>query len=130
MARYVQQTPPQPPEYGLKDMKATWKVIVPPEARPKKKMTTTTSRTSSRPPARCRRDRADRRRHQEDHQHHQDGLRGAHIAHVRSGRYLFVIGRDAKINMIDLWMEKPDNVAGDPRRSRGPFGRNLEVQGL
>ena len=26
------------------------------------------------------------------------------------GRYLFVIGRDAKINMIDLWMEKPDNV--------------------
>ncbi len=38
MARYIQQTPPQPPEYGLKDMKATWKVIVPPEARPKKKM--------------------------------------------------------------------------------------------
>ena len=34
MARYIQQTPPQPPEYGLKDMKATWKVIVPPEARP------------------------------------------------------------------------------------------------
>ncbi len=28
-----------------------------------------------------------------------------------SGRYLLVIGRDAKINMIDLWMEKPDNVA-------------------
>jgi nitrite reductase (NO-forming)/hydroxylamine reductase len=24
---------------------------------------------------------------------------------------VFVIGRDAKINMIDLWMEKPDNVA-------------------
>jgi nitrite reductase (NO-forming)/hydroxylamine reductase len=28
-----------------------------------------------------------------------------------SGRYLFVIGRDAKINMIDLWMPTPDNVA-------------------
>ena len=28
-----------------------------------------------------------------------------------SGRYLYVIGRDAKINLIDLWMEKPDNVA-------------------
>ena len=28
-----------------------------------------------------------------------------------SGRYLFVIGRDAKVNMIDLWMAKPDNVA-------------------
>jgi nitrite reductase (NO-forming)/hydroxylamine reductase len=35
-----------------------------------------------------------------------------HISRVSaSGRYLFVIGRDAKINMIDLWMEKPDNVA-------------------
>ena len=35
-----------------------------------------------------------------------------HISRVSaSGRYLFVIGRDAKINMIDLWMPKPDNVA-------------------
>ncbi len=35
-----------------------------------------------------------------------------HISRISaSGRYLFVIGRDAKINMIDLWMEKPDNVA-------------------
>jgi nitrite reductase (NO-forming) / hydroxylamine reductase len=28
-----------------------------------------------------------------------------------SGRYLYVIGRDARLNLIDLWMEKPDNVA-------------------
>jgi nitrite reductase (NO-forming) / hydroxylamine reductase len=35
-----------------------------------------------------------------------------HISRVSaSGRYLFVIGRDGKVNMIDLWMEKPDNVA-------------------
>ncbi len=35
-----------------------------------------------------------------------------HISRLSaSGRYLFVIGRDAKINMIDLWMPKPDNVA-------------------
>ena len=35
-----------------------------------------------------------------------------HISRLSaSGRYLFVIGRDAKINMIDLWMERPDNVA-------------------
>ena len=35
-----------------------------------------------------------------------------HISRLSaSGRYLFVIGRDAKVNMIDLWMEKPDNVA-------------------
>ena len=28
-----------------------------------------------------------------------------------SGRYLFVIGRDAKINLIDMWMKTPGNVA-------------------
>jgi nitrite reductase (NO-forming)/hydroxylamine reductase len=28
-----------------------------------------------------------------------------------SGRYLYVIGRDAKINLIDLWMETPATVA-------------------
>jgi len=38
MARYIQQDPPVPPEYGLADMKGTWKVIVPPDQRPKKKM--------------------------------------------------------------------------------------------
>ena len=35
-----------------------------------------------------------------------------HISRISaSGRYLFVIGRDAKINMIDLWMETPQTVA-------------------
>ncbi len=28
-----------------------------------------------------------------------------------SGRYLYVIGRDARINLIDLWMEEPGTVA-------------------
>ncbi|MBQ0746986.1 MAG: nitrite reductase, partial [Marinobacter sp.] len=35
-----------------------------------------------------------------------------HISRMSaSGRYLFVIGRDAAINMVDLWMEHPDTVA-------------------
>jgi len=34
-----------------------------------------------------------------------------------SSRYLFVIGRDAKVNMIDLWMPEPDN---EPHRSNPP----------
>ena len=38
MARYVQQEPPVPPEWGMAQMKSTWKVVVPPEQRPKKKM--------------------------------------------------------------------------------------------
>ena len=35
-----------------------------------------------------------------------------HISRISaSGRYLLVIGRDARINMIDLWMETPATVA-------------------
>src|SRR5690606_41055696 len=37
MARFLQHEPPTPPEFGLADMKATWRVIVPPDKRPKKK---------------------------------------------------------------------------------------------
>ena len=113
MARYVQQEPPTPPEFGMKEMEATWKVVVPPDQRPTKKMNSynidnifsTTLRDAGE-------DRADRRRQQEDHQHYPDRLCGAYLSDVGvSGRYLFVIGRDARINLIDLWMEKPDNVA-------------------
>ena len=38
MARYVQQEPPTPPEFGMPDMKASWKVIIAPDKRPTKKM--------------------------------------------------------------------------------------------
>ena len=35
-----------------------------------------------------------------------------HISRISaSGRYLFVIGRDGAVNMIDLWMEEPTTVA-------------------
>ena len=35
-----------------------------------------------------------------------------HISRMSaSGRYLFTIGRDAKINLIDLWMDPPQTVA-------------------
>src|SRR5512139_2646266 len=38
MARYIQQTPPQPPEYGMPEMLATWKEIIPVAQRPTRKM--------------------------------------------------------------------------------------------
>ena len=37
MAKYLQHEPPIPPEFGMEEMKATWKVLVPPEKRPTKK---------------------------------------------------------------------------------------------
>ncbi len=35
-----------------------------------------------------------------------------HISRLSaSSRYVYMIGRDGRLNLIDLWMEKPDNVA-------------------
>jgi len=112
MARYVQQTPPTPPEYGLKEMKASWKVSVPPQQRPKKKMNkynidnifSTTLRDSGEVAL-----------IDGDTKKIINIVKTGYAVHISrlsaSGRYLYVIGRDAKVNMIDLWMEKPDNVA-------------------
>ncbi|MFG6469058.1 cytochrome D1 domain-containing protein [Roseateles sp. BYS87W] len=112
MARYIQHEPPTPPEYSMADTKATWKVIVPPEARPKKKLNhfnidnifSTTLR-----------DTGEVALIDGDTKQIINIVKTGYAVHISrtsaSGRYLFVIGRDAKINMIDLWMEKPDNVA-------------------
>ena len=47
-----------------------------------------------------------------------------------SGRYLFVIGRDAKIVLIDMWMKETDTGRRNQGRPGSAFGRDLEVQGL
>lgn len=112
MARYIQQTPPQPPEFGLKEMKATWKVIVPPEQRPKKKMNNYNIENIF---STTLRDTGEIALIDGDSKKIINIVKTGYAVHISrmsaSGRYLFVIGRDAKINMIDLWMEKPDNVA-------------------
>ena len=46
MARYIQHEPPQPPEFGMADMKSTWKLIVPPEHRHRQYSVTATFHTS------------------------------------------------------------------------------------
>ena len=112
MARYVQQTPPQPPEFGLKDMKATWKVIIPPDQRPKKKMNNYNIENIF---STTLRDTGEVALIDGDTKKIINIVKTGYAVHISrisaSGRYLFVIGRDAKINMIDLWMPKPDNVA-------------------
>ncbi|AVP57716.1 nitrite reductase [Pulveribacter suum] len=112
MARYIQQDPPTPPEWGLADAKNTWKVIVPPEARPKKKMN---SYNLDNIFSTTLRDTGEVALIDGDTKEIINIVKTGYAVHISrmsaSGRYLFVIGRDAKINMIDLWMEKPDNVA-------------------
>ena len=38
MARYVMLDPPAPPEFGMPEMKESWKVLVEPKDRPTQKM--------------------------------------------------------------------------------------------
>ena len=112
MARYIQHDPPLPPEYGLEDMKKTWKVIVPPEQRPKKKMNRYNIENIF---STTLRDTGEVALVDGDTKQIINIVKTGYAVHISrlsaSGRYLFVIGRDGKVNMIDLWMEKPDNVA-------------------
>jgi nitrite reductase (NO-forming)/hydroxylamine reductase len=112
MARYVQQDPPQPPEWGMEQMKQTWKVIIPPEKRPTKKMNNYNIQNIF---STTLRDAGEVALIDGDTKQIINIVKTGYAVHISrlsaSGRYLFVIGRDAKINMVDLWMEKPDNVA-------------------
>ncbi len=112
MARYIQQDPPVPPEWGMADMKKTWKVYVAPDKRPKKKMNNYNIENIF---STTLRDAGEVALIDGDTKKIINIVKTGYAVHISrtsaSGRYLFVIGRDARINMIDLWMETPDNVA-------------------
>jgi len=112
MALFLQQEPPAPPEFGLEDMKATWTVLVPPADRPERpqhdrdidNFFSVTLRDSGQVAI-------------------IDGTTkeivsilptgyAVHISRLSaSGRYVYTIGRDGKVDMIDLWMNPPEIVA-------------------
>jgi nitrite reductase (NO-forming)/hydroxylamine reductase len=112
MARYLLNEPAQPPEFGLKEMKDTWKVVVPVDKRPTKKMNkldidnlfSVTLRDSGEIAL------IDGATKKIEHI-----IKTGYAVHISrmsaSGRYLFAIGRDAKVDLIDLWMDPPSTVA-------------------
>ncbi len=112
MARYIQHDAPVPPEFGMADMKATWKVVIAPDKRPTKKMN---SYNISNIFSTTLRDAGEVALIDGDTKEIINIIKTGYAVHISrisaSGRYLFVIGRDAKVNLIDLWMEKPDTVA-------------------
>jgi nitrite reductase (NO-forming)/hydroxylamine reductase len=112
MARYVQQEPPTPPEYGMKEMEENWKVIVPPDQRPKKKENNLNLENLF---SVTLRDAGQIALIDGDSKQIVSIIKTGYAVHISrmsaSGRYLYVIGRDARINLIDLWMAKPDTVA-------------------
>jgi nitrite reductase (NO-forming)/hydroxylamine reductase len=112
MARYLLLEPPAPPEFGMPEMKASWKLIVKPEDRPKKKMNDIDIDNLMSVTLRDAGQVALIDGGTYEIKAVIDTGYAVHISRISaSGRYLFVIGRDAKIVMIDLWMETPGPVA-------------------
>ncbi|MDP3512634.1 MAG: nitrite reductase [Sulfuritalea sp.] len=112
MARYVQQEPPTPPEWGMKEMLASQKVNVPPSQRPTKKMNNLDLANLF---SVTLRDAGEIALIDGASKKIVKILKTGYAVHIsrmsKSGRYLYVIGRDARINLIDLWMPEPTNVA-------------------
>ena len=112
MARFLQHEPPQPPEFGLADMKATWKLLIPPDQRPKKQENKldlgNLFSVTLRDDGKIALVDGDSKKIV----HTIETGYAVHISRMSaSGRYLFVIGRDARVNLIDLWMREPKTVA-------------------
>ncbi|MBT8091549.1 MAG: c-type cytochrome, partial [Gammaproteobacteria bacterium] len=112
MARFLQQEPPAPPEFGLADMRSTWKVLVAPEDRPK---TPQHERNIENFFSVTLRDSGQVAIIDGDTKEIFKILKTGYAVHISrlsaSGRYVFTIGRDAKVDMIDLWMDPPAIVA-------------------
>ncbi len=112
MARYLQNEPPVPPEWGMKEMLGTWSMNVAPKDRPKKKMNNYNLENMV---SVTLRDAGKVALIDGDTKEILEVIKTGYAVHISrissSGRYLFVIGRDARINLIDLWMEHPVSVA-------------------
>jgi len=112
MARFLQHDPPNPPEFGMPQMRETWKVLVPVAERPnapqhRRNIDNFFSVTL--------RDAGKIAIIDGDTKEIVNILPTGYAVHISrlsdSGRYLYVIGRDAKIDLIDLWMNPPQIVA-------------------
>ena len=112
MARFLQQEPPAPPEFGMPEMKATWKVLVAPEDRPGKPQH---DRDIDNFFSVTLRDAGEVAIIDGDTKEIVTRLETGYAVHISrvsaSGRYIFTIGRDALINMVDLYMDPPATVA-------------------
>jgi nitrite reductase (NO-forming)/hydroxylamine reductase len=112
MARFLQHEPPQPPEWGMKEMKDSWKVLVPVKDRPttpqnKYDIDNLFSVTL--------RDAGQVALIDGDSKEIVAVIDTGYAVHISrssdSGRYVYVIGRDARVDMIDLYMDPPAKVA-------------------
>lgn len=112
MARYIQNVPDIPPEFSLQDMRNSWKLIVPKDKRPKKQMNNV---NLSNVFAVTLRDAGKLALIDGDKHEIWKILDTGYAVHISrlsaSGRYVYTVGRDGLVTIIDLWMENPTTVA-------------------
>jgi len=112
MAKYIQSTPDVPPEYSLKDTMDSWKLMVPVDKRPTKQMNNFNLKNMF---SVTLRDTGEVALIDGDTKEIRSIVKTGYAVHIsrlsKSGRYVYVIGRDGRLSLIDLWMEKPAVVA-------------------
>jgi nitrite reductase (NO-forming)/hydroxylamine reductase len=112
MARFVQHEPPQPPEFGMNEIKATWKVLIPVEKRP---TTQQNKYNLDNIFAVTLRDAGEVALIDGDTKKIINVIKTGYAVHISrlsdSRRYVYTIGRDGRIDLIDLYMPMPDRVA-------------------
>ena len=112
MAEFLQNEPPAPPELSLEQMKESWKVFVATEDRPTSPQTT---RDWENYFVVTLRDAGQVAVIDGDSYEVVNTVNTGYAVHITrmsaTGRYAYVIGRDGKLALVDLWMEAPDKVA-------------------
>ncbi len=112
MAEYLQLEPPQPPEMSLDQMLASWKLLVPPEDRPTEPQT---ERNWENFMAVTLRDAGQIAIIDADTYEVVTNVDTGYAVHISrnsaTGRYVYTIGRDGKLALVDLWTEIPTKVA-------------------
>ncbi|ROL73966.1 nitrite reductase [Pseudomonas vranovensis] len=112
MAQFIQHTPPTPPEWGMAETRNTWKLLVKPEDRPTRQLSTLNLQNLF---SVTLRDDGKIALIDGDSKQIVKLIETGYAVHISrisaSGRYLLVIGRDARIDMIDLWPKEPAKVA-------------------
>ena len=112
LAQYLQMPAEAPPEYGLKQMKADWKLLIPQKDRPTKKMNNINIENVF---SVTLRDSGEVALIDGDTKQIWGIVKTGYAVHISrvsaSGRYMHVIGRDGRYDLIDMWTEKPTTVA-------------------
>ena len=112
LAKFLQHQPPSPPEFGMPEIRKNWRVLVPVDQRPKRKMNKVDIENIF---SVTLRDSGEVALIDGNSKEIVSIIKTGYAVHIsrtsHSGRYIYTIGRDAKVDLIDLWMDPPQKVA-------------------